>query len=574
LEQDKLQLEQTVRDRTKEVYQKNELLEEQSQKLKELDRVKSRFFANISHEFRTPLTLIMGPLEQMLAASGTKEQQQKIDMMLRNSQRLMRLINQLLDLSRFDSGKMTLQAGQYNIVLFLKFILESFHLLAEQKKLHLEFHSQVEDTPLYFDLPKMEEVIYNLLINAVKFTPGGGTITVSVTRATRNTPGVPDQISDFLKISVRDTGIGMSREQMAQVFDRFYRVEGGGEGNFGGTGIGLALAKESVTLHHGQIDVHSTKGQGTEFVVHLPLGKDHLKPGEIVESENTSTLPPTQKPGQLEESYILHPETRQSDAHDSPAQNQEKQIVLVVDDNADMRQYIRGPLDPLYAVVEAQDGKEGIQKAKEVIPDLIISDVMMPQVDGFELCHTLKKDVETSHIPIILLTAKVSEDSIIEGLKTGADDYIAKPFNTNILIARIKNLIDLRRQLQLKFQRQTMLMPAEVEVSPIDREFIEEFREVVEQNLSDPDLKIDTLCKKLIMSRMSLFRKVEALTGETPKQFIKSYRLQRAAQLLKDNFGNVTDIALEVGFSSSAYFAKSFKDKYHQTPSDFQSSNS
>ncbi|MCP5054257.1 MAG: response regulator transcription factor, partial [bacterium] len=251
-----------------------------------------------------------------------------------------------------------------------------------------------------------------------------------------------------------------------------------------------------------------------------------------------------------------------------------KERILVVEDNAEVRNYIRESLEPFYRVIDAGDGREGIEAAGEFLPGLIISDIMMPHVDGYRLCHRLKTDIRTSHIPIILLTAKASDESIVQGLETGADDYITKPFNTTILLARIKNLIDLRRQMQLKIQRQRNLLPDEISVTSLDETFLKEFQSIVEKNLSDPEFNIERLCGQLLMGRSTLFEKVIALTGETPKQFIQSYRLQRAAQLLKSNFGNVTEVAFEVGFSSSAYFTKCFKEKFHQLPSTFQASES
>jgi CheY-like chemotaxis protein/AraC-like DNA-binding protein len=247
-------------------------------------------------------------------------------------------------------------------------------------------------------------------------------------------------------------------------------------------------------------------------------------------------------------------------------------VILVVEDNAEVRKYIRGPLKTLYTVEEAADGKEGIAKAKNLIPDLIVSDIMMPEVDGYRLCRELKKDIATSHIPIILLTAKGSEESIIEGLETGADDYITKPFNSRMLLTRIKNLIELRRQLQLKIQRQKMLLPTEIKVSSVDEKFLRELREIIDKNFTDPDFNVDQLAKKLYISRAALYKKVHALTGETPNQIILSTRLERGAQLLRDNYGNVTEVAMAVGFSSSTYFATCFKEKFHQSPLSYQSS--
>jgi signal transduction histidine kinase/DNA-binding response OmpR family regulator/ligand-binding sensor domain-containing protein len=590
LEHERQKLEHIIKERTREIMEKSVQLEEQSEKLKEMDKIKSRFFANISHEFRTPLTLIMSPLEEMISESQDKKQKEKYKVMLRYSQQLLTYINQLLDLSRFDSGKMKLQAAQQNIVPFLKGAMASFHMMAQKNKLELSFQSKEEDVSIYFDPTKIEEAMNNLLINAIKFTPTGGRITVSVSvehHSTGENQGHPKEVSssqnkDFVEISVRDTGIGMPKEQLENIFDLFYQAESYKEKGHKGTGIGLTLTREIINLHHGKIDVHSQEGKGTEFVIRLPMGHDHLKKDEIVPLPEIA--PHRQEPKQIGEIDTFTEkeaeiETGEGDEaveiekhaiQEDKTEAQEKNVILVVEDNRDMRKHIRSPLDPLYTVEEAGDGKEGISKAKEIIPDLIVSDIMMPKKDGYELCQELKNDINTSHIPIILLTAKASEDNMIQGLETGADDYITKPFNSKMLLTRIKNLIDLRRQLQLKIQRQKMLLPDEISVSSMDEKFFKEFRDVLKKNLADPDFNVDTLCRKLYMGRSTLFRKVQALTGESPPQFILSYRLERAAQLLKDNFGNVTEVAFEVGFSSPAYFSKCFKEKFHQSPSSFQ----
>ena len=591
---EKQTLEKIVKERTMEIREKNLQLQEQSQKLAEMDTVKSRFFANISHEFRTPLTLIMSPLEEMLSESQDKKQKKKINLMLRYSRQLLRYINQLLDLSRFDSGKMRLKVTFQNIVPFLKGTLASFHILAQHQKLKLELRSEEKDISLYFDSGKMEEVMYNLLINAIKFTPPEGKITVSISTVQRGSiekgcypkeeRSYPDK--GFVEISIRDTGVGIPKEQLDQIFDRFYQAKNYKEKDHRGTGIGLALTREIVNLHHGKIDVHSQEGKGTEFVIRLPMGYEHLEQDEIV--ADSETAPYHQEPKQIGEFDMITEDEVEMDAGEvdegveiekyavngDKTEPQEKNVVLVVEDHRDMRKHIRSPLEPLYTVVEASDGKEGITKAKEIIPDLIVSDIMMPKKDGYELCHELKNDIKTSHIPIILLTAKASEESIIQGLETGADDYITKPFNSKMLITRIRNLIELRRQLQLKIQRQKMLLPDVIEVSSMDEKFLKEFQNIIEVNLSDPDFNVDILCKRLYMGRSTLFTKVKALTGETPNQFILSYRLERAAQLLKEKFGSVTEVAYSAGFSSPVYFSKCFKEKFHQSPSSYLASES
>ncbi|MCP5104345.1 MAG: response regulator, partial [bacterium] len=573
LVREKQKLEDIIKERTREINEKNDQLVkqtiqlgDQSEKLKEMDKAKSRFFANISHEFRTPLTLIMSPLEQMLSSGPDNEQKKKLTLMQRNSQRLLTLINQLLDLSRFDSGKMKLLASRQNIVSFLKGTMETFQMLALQNKLELEFYCEEEDITLYFDAPKMEEVLNNLLINAVKFTPPGEKITVSVTVVPKDSGGRRE-----VKISVRDTGIGIPKEQFAHIFDRFHRAENVKEDAYKGTGIGLALTKEIVILHHGKIDVHSREGKGTEFVIRLPMGNEHLKPNEIKDSPETAPNPVKNK--EIETLYMVA-EEEGDEGIKNKTEDPEKNVILVVEDHADVRKHIRESLEPFYNVVEAADGKEGIKKAGETIPDLIISDIMMPEVDGMELCKVLKKDVKTSHIPIVLLTAKASEESEIKGLETGADDYITKPFNTKILLTRTRNLIELRKHLQQKIQKQMLLQPDEISVSSVDEEFIKELQGIIEKNLSAPEFHVEQLSGKLYMNRVTLFRKVKALTGESPTEFIRSYRLKRAAQLLRDNFGNVSEVAIEVGFSNLGYFTRCFKEKFHQLPSTYQASES
>jgi signal transduction histidine kinase/DNA-binding response OmpR family regulator len=563
-------------------------LKEQSEKLKEMDKVKSRFFANISHEFRTPLTLIMGPLEQMLSDGRDNKERRRLNLMLRNSQRLLGLINQLLELSKLESGKVKLQASRQNVIPILRGIAASFEPLAHQRELELFFHSDTEDITLFVDAEKLENVISNLLINAVKFTPVGGKITVTAKPITGKDDAFPDE---FLQISVGDTGTGIPREQLTHIFDRFYQSNSSYERQEKGSGIGLALVKELVQIHHGKIDVYSQEGKGTEFIIALPMGDAHLERGEIVEAPDSEVHP---KP--LAELPAFHtmekekgvpfdvkdasetPEIDESSAvmteEDIDALLAEKEIILVVEDSADVRDYIKGSLEPLYTIVEAGDGRDGIQKAQEIIPDLIISDIMMPEVDGYELCSVLKSDVKTSHIPIILLTAKASEENILQGLETGADDYITKPFNTKILKARIKNLIDIRHQLQKNINREMTLQPVKTSISKIDREFLHDLHKVINKNLSDEEFNVDQLCKKLYIGRTTLYRKVLALTGETPTDFIRSYRLKRGAELLKKNFGTVLEVAFEVGFSNSSYFAKCFKEKFHQLPSEYQASES
>jgi signal transduction histidine kinase/DNA-binding response OmpR family regulator len=581
LEREKKRLEQIVKERTKEINEKNQQLEsqtlklqDQSEKLKEMDKTKSRFFANISHEFRTPLTLIMGPLERMLTQNHHRDGGKELQMMLRNSQRLLRLINRLLDLSKLDGGKMKLNLVSKNIIPTIKTITAGFESLALQNQVSLILKIEEEKAILSFDSEKIEEVLCNLLINALKFTPPGGQVVVSTQRGDTEISSFPN---GYLELSIRDTGVGIPRNKLAHIFDRFYQTDDSRQSRQQGSGIGLALTKELVLLHQGKIDVHSSGGNnsGTEFVIRLPMGAGY--PQSAQKEQEPETGFDHSKTTDRSAQYAMECEEIDADettpeAAGKNGKDRDKNIVLVVEDNADVRKYIRGPLEPQYSVIEAKNGREGIEKAKEIIPDLIVSDIMMPEADGYELCRILKKDVKTSHIPIILLTAKASDQSVIEGLETGADDYITKPFNTRILVTRIKNLIELRLHLQQKIQKQMLLQPAEISVSSVDQEFIEELQQVIEANLSDSEFHVEALSNKLYMNRVTLYRKVRALTGETPTQFIRSYRLKRAAQLLRDNAGNVSQIAIDVGFSNLGYFTRCFKEKFQQLPSTYQAS--
>jgi len=560
-------------------------LKEQSEKLKEMDRIKNRFFTNISHEFRTPLTLIMGPLEQMLVESNSQENRRKLGLMLRNSQRLLGLINQLLELSRFESGKVKLQANRQNIIPLLKGIVGNFEALAEQRELELKFHSRCREVSLFVEPAKIQEVMENLLINAVKFTPPGGEINVSVSCI----PGEdPEKPGECLRISISDTGAGIPREQLLHIFDRFYQSDATFEHRRQGTGIGLALVKELVQLHHGTIDVYSHEGKGTEFIISLPMGDSHLQPEEIAQSPAPSESESLSPPVDTASIHPLRPPAGKLENQAAPSVNlketsgnnrfdplkPEKELILVIEDNRDVREYIRGAIEPNYRVVEAGNGVEGLQKAREMIPDLIISDIMMPELDGLELCKTLKTDIDTSHIPIILLTARASEAGIVRGLETGADDYITKPFSIRILLARIKNLLEIRRQLQLNLNREMILQPVKDSLSILDKGFLKKLRRAIRKNLEDVDFNVEKLAKELEMDRSTVYRKVLALTGESPTEFIRSCRLRRGAELLKSNFGTVLEVALEVGFSSANYFSKCFKKKFQQLPSEYQAAES
>ncbi len=586
LVREKFKLEKLVETRTTEVNLKNSQLEqtaiqlrEQSEKLKEADHMKSRFFANISHEFRTPLTLILGPLERMLNDGGLRQDRdlQEMDVMLKNAQRLLRLINRLLDLSKLDSGRMRLRTHPQDLAAFLKGEAAEFLPLAKKKDLELELLMEREHLTVFFDQEKMEEIFRNLLGNAVKFTDPGGRITVSLYFGSKDGDSAEDGNDGYVNVSIKDTGRGIPRDKLPYIFDRFYQAHSSGSGKevSRGTGIGLALAKELVNLHHGKINVHSQEGEnsGTEFIIQLPLGSAHLEAGEKIENPSPGPVPGQFAANGSAGDYAGNHGTAGGAPVDEPvlteAARRAQPIILVVEDNLEMRDFIRASLETEYAVVEAVDGAEGIEKAEALIPDLVVSDVMMPRVDGYQLCETIKGNVRTSHIPILLLTARASEDSTVEGLETGADDYITKPFSTRVLLARIKNQVHLRRLLQERIRHQIKMEPEDVEAPSMEETFLKELRKVVEKHLEDSEFNVDALSAKMYMGRTTLYRKVLALTGEPPNHFIRAYRLKRAAKLLEANYGNVTEVSFAVGFSSTAYFTKCFREYFHCLPTEY-----
>jgi DNA-binding response OmpR family regulator/two-component sensor histidine kinase len=446
-------------------------------------------------------------------------------MMLRNARRLLTLINQLLDLAKLDGGKMKLRASRQDIIPFLRNLLASFRLMATQKKVSLSFQADENEILLYFDAEQMEKVFYNLLANALNHTPPKGTVTVRVSRH-NHSPGI-------LEITVRDTGTGIPAEQMAHIFDYLFQVarpEGTASSIPTGTGIGLALTREIIQLHGGSIDVSSREGKdsGTVFTIELPMGDAHLTPDQIVEVPGgaaagagpAAVTHPVPAGAETAEVIDMNESAAANEAaaddelpdEDKPADG-ERKVVLVVEDNADLRLFMRRSLEPDYRVLEAPDGKQGIAAARKHHPDIVISDIIMPEIDGFELCRVLKKDVATSHIPIILLTARTLEENVVQGLECGADDYVTKPFNTKILMARVKNLVDLRRQLQEKYKREMMLQPAEIEISSVDREFMKDLQKTMEANLSDPEFTIHRLADLLYLSRATLNRKIRPPEG-------------------------------------------------------------
>jgi len=528
-----------------------ELEHEHADKLGEIDQMKSRFFANISHEFRTPLTLIFGPAKDIIEETNESKTKQNAGMIKRNASKLYNLVNQLLDISKLEAGKMTLETTEQNIIPLLKGLVLSFTSLAERKKITLQLNTIEENLNVYIDKDKVEKIVNNLLSNAFKFTPEGGNIDFTV-----------EKLIKEAEIRIADNGVGIPKERIDKIFDRFYQVDGSHTRESEGTGIGLALTKELVELHKGKIKVESKEEEGTTFTVLLPLGKEHLKPDEIVEKEIQEETRETKE----ETEHISEIESRKEKTDIDLLLETDKPLLLIVEDNSDVRKYIISHLEEDYRIQEAVDGKDGLEQALNHIPDLIISDVMMPKMDGFELCEKLKSDEKTSHIPIIILTAKATSKDKIEGYETGADDYIMKPFDAAELKVRIKNLIEIRRKLQEKFSAEDFRIPNEIK--GIDEEFLRKMLKIIDEHICEEEFKIENLGKESAMSRGQIYKKVKALTGKSPSLFLRSVRLVKAKKMIKEGNRTISEIAYSVGFGSPAYFTKCFNEEFGYPPSE------
>jgi signal transduction histidine kinase/ligand-binding sensor domain-containing protein/DNA-binding response OmpR family regulator len=542
-----------------------ELRRVEAEKMKELDSMKSHFFANISHEFRTPLTLILGPVSQLLARTHDELDRHDLRIMERSARRLQRLINQLLDLARIEAGKLKLQACEVDLVRFMSRVVAAFESHARLRRIDLSFVAGADRIEVYLDPEKFENVIYNLLANAFKYTPDGGNVQVRVMlKADDLRKDSQSAAAHHVDITVADTGIGIPSESLGKIFSRFYQVEDVKARELGGTGIGLALVKELVDLHHGRISVESHMQEGTTFGIQLPLGRDHLAPEEIVEGgtdqETTWGLPRGVPEVPQAQPDAVRPARKASSLPEA--------LVLVVEDNPDMRAYLTGSLKEDYRVVDATDGEEGLHLAINEIPDLVVSDVMMPRMDGFELCRKLKNDERTSHVPVILLTARATSKDKLEGLEQGADDYLIKPFDVGELKARVGNLIALRRRLRERFIREARFLPEGAPITSLDDAFLQKTSTIVQQHLRDEQFGVESLAREVGFSVSQLERKLNGIIGQLPNEFIRAIRLDLARQMLERRAGTISEVAFEVGFNSLSYFARSYKKKFGFSPSE------
>jgi signal transduction histidine kinase/DNA-binding response OmpR family regulator len=507
-----------------------------TQKLQKLDAAKSTLFANISHEFRTPLTLISGPIQSLLKSEKLSDNEKSnLTIMHRNSDRLLDLTNQLLDISKIESGVLKLRISNRDITQFVSVLLESFNFSAQQKGITFKTSISNSAKDAWFDKDFIEKIVVNLTNNAIKYTPENGEVDCQVS--------VENGQFNF---EIKNTGIGLTKEDTKKIFERFYQKNTAKQG----AGIGLSLVKELVSLHKGIISVESTPNAWTIFTIKIPIEKafydeqDIISIDEIVKSD-------------LENST------------DEITITAEQPILLIVDDSKDIRDYISTIFQSTYTILLAKNGEEGIDLAFEHIPDIIISDVMMPLKNGIELCHTLKNDERTSHIPIVLLTAKTGEVSELEAVKSGADDYITKPFNENILISKIKNRIRIRQKLQERYSQEVILKPTDISLNSCDTQFLNRVQEEIDKNIIEASYSIEDFSKAVGMSRMQLHRKLKALFGMSTTEFIRSQRLKLAAELLKQSDVNVSQIGYSVGFNDHAYFSKRFKEFYGCSPTDY-----
>ncbi|MBS2100292.1 substrate-binding domain-containing protein [Carboxylicivirga linearis] len=532
-------------------------LKQMSEQLEEVTQSRLSFYTNISHEFRTPLTLIIGPLESLITKTDAKSELNKeLSIIYRNAVRLLRLVNQLMDFRKIENRKMQLKAGVYVLLDFMKGIKECFSDVLKQKQISLEITCYDPKIKVWFDWDKMDKVMFNLLSNAIKVSQKNERIQIIITGE-----------EDMVKIEVKDHGEGIPTNELEKIFDRFYQVNK--SNSYDGSGIGLSLTKELILLHKGEIKVQSELNVGTSFIIKLPLGNTHLKEEEMISIN-------MQKQNFISPVYADFQETNTIEDHIRTEKtldllNEEKAVLLIVEDEPDVRNYIKTCFDlNHYIILEAEHGVEALQIIEEEGPDIIISDVMMPKMDGLELTRKVKSDLRFCHIPIVLLTAKSSLEHLLEGLEEGADSYIPKPFNKQHLILRVRKLIDAQRKIQEKYQA-TLINPKEDKgISKIDRRLLQRISDLVLDNEYSEKVNVEDLSSELGLSRVHLYRKIKKITGLSVSEFITQIKLKQAMVLLRRSEKAISEIAYQVGFSSPSYFTKCFKEQFKMSPTEFR----
>lgn len=530
--------------------QRNQLID-LSRQLEEATHAKLSFFTNVSHDFRTPLTLIADPINQLMESNHcTPQEQTLLNVVHKNVTILLRLINQILDFRKFENGKLEINFSQFNAAQSICEWAESFRSLSYRKHIHFNITvtEHTEEYVLTADAEKLERILYNLLSNAFKFTPENGQIEIILSTFRR-------EDSPWLKLSVSDTGKGMSPEHIQHIFERFYQIDI----HHTGSGIGLALAKAFTEMHHGQIRVESIKDKGTTFIVEIPM----TQPDFHNEQATNKIIPES-----LKEGAVLDADSNMGSSESEENTDENLPTVLIIDDNQDVRNYIRFLLQQQYDIVEAENGLEGVRLALKYVPDAIICDVMMPVMDGMECCRKLKTEMQTSHIPVIMLTAYTMDEQKIKGYECGADSYLTKPFNGKILKARLQNLIENHLRLQNFFTDQTGIT-SKPQLNEADKGFVDKLRKEIEERLSNPDTNVEDLGAALGFSRVQLYRKTKALTGYAPNELLRIARLKKAASLLAATEKSIAEVTYEVGFSSPSYFTRCFKEFFGESPTDY-----
>jgi signal transduction histidine kinase/ligand-binding sensor domain-containing protein/DNA-binding response OmpR family regulator len=518
----------------------------EAERVHALEQLKTKFFTNVSHEFRTPLSLIIAPLDKMIKHATGEEQVKQLNLVQRNAKRLLNLVNQLLDFRKMEVQEVKLHPSIGDIIRFCRETSYSFADIAEKKKIQFSFSSDTDSLEVYFDKDKVEKILFNLLSNAFKYTYDSGMVSVGLMYK----PPANNEPDGTLTIEVKDSGIGIPADQHEKIFERFFQTDVPESMVNQGTGIGLAITKEFVKLHNGIITVKSEPGQGTCFTVLLPAKKFYVPSGQTL----------TQPTFSEEAEQIIAEESKKGN---------KKKTIIIVEDNEELRFYLKDSLKGQYHIEEATNGKEGWEKIKLLNPDLVISDIMMPLMDGVELARKIKTETLTAHIPVILLTAMGSEEKQLEGLKAGVNDYITKPFTFEILASRINNLLAQQKLLQKRFQKQIEVNPGEVTITPVDEKFLKQALEIIEKQIDNPEFSVDEFSKEMFMSRVTLYRKIHSLTGKSPLDFIRSIRLKRAVQLLDKSGMSISEIAYQVGFNDPKIFRKFFKEEFRITPSEY-----
>jgi len=547
----------------KEITHQRDLLKTMHEKAEQAHRLKIQFFTNVSHEFRTPLTLILGTIDRLENNLKNINAQNSIllSLLKKNSKHLLKLVNQLLDFRKLEEGKLKLYAEYDNIIPFLENIASTFEILAVWKEIDYRFIAEQKEINVWFDKEKLDKTMFNLISNAFKFTPNKGQIEIIVKKEE-----MQQTLEKSVAISVIDTGIGIPNNEIDHIFEPFYVIHEHSRTHSVSSGIGLALCKSYVEMHHGQILVESEIGKGTAFTIYLPLGDGHLSTEEkfLSHSGEAKIVEPLieleAEPFELIEKTFTNLEI---------SHKKDKKIILVVEDNQDTRNFLRLLLETEYEIIEAKDGQVGLNKARRLVPDLIITDIMMPKMDGIEMSKQIRNDLRISHIPILMLTAKSSDESRLESYQTGADAFLSKPFNEKILKARIENLLETRKRLRKLFQKNPMTFLQDESMKVQEKSFFEKVVELIEQNLDNSSFSVDQLGQEIGFTRVHLYRKIKALTGKTPSEFIRNYRLQKAADLLKNTDLNISEVAYRVGFESPSYFSKCFHEMFNCTPSEF-----